>query len=232
MTDRRKFRREGEERRRDQLIAAALEIIAEAGPAGATVRAIAARAGVTQGLIRHYFSCKEELTRAAYQALMSRLAEVNKAVLDHVTPDAETRLAAFVAAALRPPVMDGHAMGLWSGFIHLVRQDQGMAGVHEAYYLAYRHQIEQLIDALPGRRSAADLRRQGIACAAVIDGLWLEGSLDSNGFGTDELARIGVAAVGAILGIDLLPFLTPPPDTTPHMTPLARQDIPQKELST
>ncbi len=208
--DRRKFRREGEERRRDQLIAAALETIAESGADGATVRAIAARAGVTQGLIRHYFSSKEELTRAAYQALMARMNGDNDAVLHNVEPDPRARLAAFVAAALRPPVMDETALALWAGFLNLVRQEPAMATVHEAYYLAYRQRMEQLIAALPGRRTAADLRRLGIACTAVIDGLWLEGSVYGRGFDGDELAEIGVRAVGAILALDLCPFLTTP----------------------
>ncbi|HRK43503.1 MAG TPA: TetR family transcriptional regulator, partial [Gemmobacter sp.] len=39
--ERRKFTREGEERRREALIAAALDLVAEGGPGAATVRAIA-----------------------------------------------------------------------------------------------------------------------------------------------------------------------------------------------
>lgn len=222
--DRRKFRREGEEKRRDQLIAAALEIIAESGPDSATVRAIAARAGVTQGLIRHYFSTKEELTRAAYQALMARMTGDNESVLHNADPDPRARLAAFVAAALRPPVMDATALGLWAGFLNLVRQEPAMASVHEAYYLDYRQRMEQLIAALPGQRTAADLRRLGIACTAVIDGLWLEGSVYGRGFEGDELAEIGVQAISAILALDLCPHLTnpSPPVEQPGMQPTAQ----------
>lgn len=208
--DRRKFRREGEEKRRDQLINAALEIIAECGPEGATVRAIAARAGVTQGLIRHYFTGKEELTRAAYQALMARMTADNESVLLDLDDDPRTRLAAFVAAALRAPVMDETSLGMWAGFLNLVRKSPEMAAVHEAYYLDYRQRMEMLIAALPGRRAPADLRRLGIACTAVIDGLWLEGSVYGRGFGTDELAGVGVRSVGDLLGIDLGPFLMAP----------------------
>ena len=67
---RRQYRREGEESRRAALIAATQSLVAEGGPEAATVRAIASRAGVTAGLIRHYFQTKEELIRAAYRALM------------------------------------------------------------------------------------------------------------------------------------------------------------------
>ena len=201
--DRRKFRREGEERRRDQLIAAALDIIAEEGLEAATVRAIAARAGVTQGLIRHYFSSKEDLTRAAYHAHMTRMTEANFAAVDTDGASPVGQLARFVAASLRPPVMDAMGLGLWSAFLQKVRHDPDMARVHEATYLAYRDRLEQLIAALPGQSDPIRLRRLAIACNGVIDGLWLEGSAYPEGFGPDELARIGLMAVGAIIGTDL-----------------------------
>ncbi|SEO11959.1 transcriptional regulator, TetR family [Gemmobacter aquatilis] len=200
--ERRKFRREGEERRRDALISAALELIAEGGPGVATVRAIADRAGVTPGLIRHYFSSKEELTREAYRALMERMSSDNAAVLDRAA-DPRARLAAFVAAALRPPVMDAARMGLWAGFIHQVRRDAAMAAVHAETYLAYRDRLQALIAALPGTGDAARQRALAIACNGVIDGLWLEGSALPEAFAAGELERIGLDAVGAILGLDL-----------------------------
>ena len=79
--DRRPYRRESEESRRDALISAALELLAEGGPQAATIRAIAERAGVTPGLIRHYFSTKDELTRTAYGYLMDRMTNSNAEVL-------------------------------------------------------------------------------------------------------------------------------------------------------
>ena len=201
--ERRKFTREGEERRREALIAAALELIAEGGPGAATVRAIADRAGVTPGLIRHYFNGKEDLTREAYRAMMQGMQADNTAVLEGLPPDAAVRLAAFVAAALRPPVMTPRRMGLWAGFIHQVQRDPEMAAVHAETYLGYRNLLEGLIAAL-GPNDPSRLRTLAIACNGVIDGLWLEGCALPHHFPADDLPRIGLAAVGAILGHDLL----------------------------
>ncbi len=47
------------------------------------------------------------------------------------------------------------------------------------------------------------LRSQAIACNAVIDGLWLAGSMLPESFHPGELEQIGLASVGAILGLDL-----------------------------
>jgi AcrR family transcriptional regulator len=202
--ERRKFRREGEGRRREAMIAAALEIVGEAGVQAATVRAIAERAQVTPGLIRHYFATKNELTRAAFRELMDRITRQSAALLDDVLHSPEERLAAFVVASLSPPVVDREAMTLWAGFIHLIHDDPEMRDVHEAAYLAYRNRLEGLIAELARTNDPARLRAQAIACNAVIDGLWLEGSALPDSFEPGQLAVIGLASVGAIIGADLL----------------------------
>lgn len=206
--ERRKFTREGEERRREALIAAALALIAEGGPATATVRAIADRAGVTPGLIRHYFTSKDELTRAAYSKLMDDLTDHSTKALETLPADPVIRLAGFVASSLRPPVLDSAAMGLWAGFLHQMRRDPAMRLAHEASYLRYRNLLQDLIRALPelAQKDGA-LLHLAIACNGVIDGLWLEGCALPDAFAEDELVTIGLNAVGAILGIDLMRHL-------------------------
>lgn len=202
--DRRKFRREGEERRREALIAAAVDLVAENGAAGATVRAIADRAGVTPGLIRHYFQTKEDLTRAAYAEVMDRMTGASvAAVAESAAPDPAAQLVAFVLASLRPPVADMTAVGLWAGFIHLVQRDPAMRDTHRVTYLDYRDRLQDMIAALPRPVDAARLRADAIACNAVIDGLWLEVATLPEAFEPGEVERIALSALGAILGFDL-----------------------------
>ncbi len=63
------------EARLPQILNAALEEFAERGYAGASMAATAARAGVTKGLIYHYFPGKEALFRAVVRGcLQSRFA--------------------------------------------------------------------------------------------------------------------------------------------------------------
>lgn len=210
--ERRKFRRESEETRRESLIAAVLSLVAEGGAQAATVRAIADRAGVTPGLIRHYFVTKEDLTRAAYASLMSRMLDDNASGLSSAPATPQARLAVFVAASLRPPVVDAERLGLWAAFLHGVRTDPAMRAVHETGYLGYCDRLQSLIADLPRPADEATLRRYAIACNAVIDGLWLEGSALPEAFDPDELTGIGLTSVGAILGTDLLSHL---PEATP-----------------
>ena len=203
LADRRPYRREPEEKRREQLMQAALDLIAEGGPQAATVRAIAARAGVTPGLIRHYFQTKEALTRAAYRHLMDGMTAQSAEELTSSLAEPKARLAAFVAASMRPPVLDAQAVALWAGFLHDIQRDPVMRDVHRASYLHYRDTLEALIRALPRLRSNEGLRHDAIACNAVIDGLWIEGSILTDTFDSDNLTDIALRSCGAILGVDL-----------------------------
>ena len=64
-----------------------------------------------------------------------------------------------------------------------------------------------LIMLLPTRPNEIDPRQLAIACNAVIDGLWLEGSTLPDAFDKGELVRIGIRSIGAMLGVDLNYYL-------------------------
>ena len=199
---RRPYRREGEEKRRDDLIAAAMSLVAEGGPEAATVRAIAARAGVTPGLIRHYFQSKEELTHAAYRQVMDAMThEAMRAAAAIPEEDPIGRLAAFIAANFRPPVMTTLLVGVWAGYMHLGRNDPVMHAIHEATYIGYRDRLQELIAALPRTADPARDRREAIACNALIDGLWIEGGSLPESFDQGEVLRIALDGIGAMLGV-------------------------------
>lgn len=205
--DRKPYRREAEGKRREALIEATLALVAEGGSANATVRSIAQRAGVTAGLIRHYFQSKDHLVTAAYRHLMDRMTANSTAVLQAAPHDPRARLAAFVAASLRPPVVDPEALTLWATFMQETQRDPAMRETHSLTYLGFRDKLQALIADLPGTRDARELRQLAIACNAVIDGLWMEGCALPEAFGRGELVELGIRAVGAILGLDLSRFL-------------------------
>lgn len=60
---------------RERILAAALDLFSELSFDGATTREIAARSGVTQGLVNYHFSSKDELWRAAVDGLFAELSE-------------------------------------------------------------------------------------------------------------------------------------------------------------
>ena len=96
------------------------------------MRAIALRAGVTAGLIRHYFPGKEDLVQAAYAAIMGRMTEHSKAALGDVEPDPRRRLAAFLDASLEPPVIDARVFSVWASFSGRATAEPSLSAAHRA----------------------------------------------------------------------------------------------------
>jgi TetR/AcrR family transcriptional repressor of bet genes len=204
---RRSFHHESEDVRRQGLIAATLDCIADYGIQGATVRQIADRAGVTPGLIRHYFVSKELMFQAAYREVVYTMFETASKAADEQIDDPLARLRTFVLANFQVPIIDQRMLSLWATFISQTGVDPALAAIHREGYLSYRNTLESLLaDAMKaaGHDSDAEERRSlAIAINGLIDGLWLEGCMAGEMFADHELGRIALASVGRLTGLSL-----------------------------
>lgn len=201
------FRRAPDFDRRADMVEATLDCIAELGIQATTVRAVAARAGVSNGLIRHHFASKDNLIVAAYRRTIEMMTEPALEVLRSSDGGPHERLARFVAASLGGPVADPRMLSLWATFVSRVHFDRDIAREHREGYLGFRRATEKLIaEALlaEGRRvSAAERERLAIAVNALIDGVWLEGCLSAGEMDERTQITIGLQSVEALLGIKL-----------------------------
>lgn len=201
------FKREPVEKRRSDLIQAVLDCVIEKGLRAATVREVAARAGVTNGLVRYYFSSKDQMIQEAYRATMRDMTAAATAAVEQVEDDPKGRLRALIVASHSTPVLTIRNLSLWASFISLIHVDEKMAEIHRETYRDFRKAIERLIADVfieagrPIRKK--QLERYGIKINAVLDGLWLEGCLAGDLFDVDELAAMSIEAVEAILDISL-----------------------------
>ncbi len=189
------FTRESADARRGDLIEATAACLADVGLAGTNVRAICARAGVSPGLLRHYFGGIDDLVAATYQATSDRMDAIFAAAVAGAGPDPRTRLTAYLTASFRPPVTDPELLGAWTAFWALARSDARMAKIHAQSYAGYRAQLGELLTAC-GARDAA---RLAIMLTAMVDGLWLELSLDAGSFGAEAAVAMIERAVGALV---------------------------------
>lgn len=189
------FTRESADARRTALIEATAAVLAEQGLARTNVRAICARAGVSPGLLRHYFGGIDDLVAATYQATSDRMDAVFASAVAAAGPDPRTRLTAYLTASFRPPVTDPNLLGAWTAFWALARSDARMAAIHAASYAGYRARLGDLLAAC----GAADASRLAIMLTAMVDGLWLELSLDPTSFGAEAAAAMIERAVAALV---------------------------------
>lgn len=201
---RRSFHRGAEAERRQALITATLDCIAESGLQGATVRQIASRAGVTGGLIRHYFAGKDEMLQAAYRETMAAMIEAAETAAEMAGDDPRARLHDFIVANLSPPVTDARMLSLWAAFIGHIRTDPVFGEIQRENYLASIDTLERLVLAFLNQCSRTVAPKQArdfaVAISGLIDGLWLEASLADDLFEEGALPALALSAVEAILG--------------------------------
>ncbi|MBN9026231.1 MAG: transcriptional regulator BetI, partial [Rhizobiales bacterium] len=115
---------EAEDVRRRQLIEATIESLADVGFAACTLMDIARRAGVSPGLVAHYFGDKEGLLEATLRHLAGRLSRlVARRLAQARTP--RERIQAVIDANLAPEEFDRRTASVWLAFwgqvIHSVR---------------------------------------------------------------------------------------------------------------
>lgn len=194
-TARQAFTRESADARRADLIEATAAVLAEQGLAGTNVRAICAKAGVSPGLLRHYFGGIDDLVAATYQATSDRMDAIFAAAVESAGSDPRVRLTAYLTASFRPPVTDPELLGAWTAFWALSRNDVRIADIHAESYAGYRERLGELLTAC----GAADAGRLAIMLTAMVDGLWLELSLDAASFGAEAAVQMIERAVEALL---------------------------------
>lgn len=192
------FTRESADDRRAALIDACARCLARHGASGTSVRVICTEAGVSPGLLRHYFDGIDALIAETYRATGARVAEALDAAVADAGDDPRARLLAFVTASFRPPVSDPELLATWLAFWSLARTDAAIGRLHDDIYAANRRDMERLIAACPG--APADPRLAAVALTALVDGLWLELSLGNAPFTPGEAHALAAKWMAALLG--------------------------------
>ena len=197
MTTRAAFTREAPDVRRTALIEAAARVLAAKGVAGASVRTICAEAGVSAGLLRHYFDGVDALIAATYEATGARIDAALEAAVAAAGEGPRARLSAYLTASFAPPVLDPDLLATWLAFWSLVKVDPAIAAIHRRTYAGYRARLEELLGACDPR---VDARLAAIGLTAVVDGLWLELCLDATVFTPAEAGAIAERLAAGYLG--------------------------------
>ncbi|WP_374381507.1 transcriptional regulator BetI [Dongia sp.] len=165
-----------EEIRRRQLIDATIASIHELGFADSSLSRISARAGVSTGIVHHYFSNKADLLEATLRQLGDRLRDAVVMRLEQASSPVE-RLLAIIDGNLAPDQFSPEGVSAWLAFWAQVPKNDRLARVQKII-ISRLH--DNLVHALKmmGRRDADGIAR---VTAALIDGLWLRAALSKEG---------------------------------------------------
>ena len=159
--------------RRRQLVEAAIAVIHEEGFGQATVARIARRAGVSSGMVHHYFEDKDDLLFTTMRHLLAELRADAAARLSRATSPRE-RIRAIIDACFSEAQFDEQVFSAWLALYGNARQSPRLQGILSIYHRRLRsslmHELRHLAPLPEAMRMA-----EGIG--AMIDGLWLRYAL-------------------------------------------------------
>jgi len=162
-----------EDTRRRQLVEVTIDSLAELGYVGTTLAQIATRAGVSPGLVAHYFGDKDGLFDAAFRALARRVGNHVRARLRQVsTPRGRVQRSSMrIWRRKNSKQRTGTA---WLAFWGQVLQVASLKRVQSVYQ---QRTLSNLRGSLKKLVPPDEARRLASMIAAMIDGVWLRAAL-------------------------------------------------------
>ena len=174
-----------EDARRRQLVEVTIDSLAELGYVGTTLAQIAARAGVSPGLVAHYFGDKDGLLDAAFRSLARRVGNQVRARLRRVSTP-RGRIQAVIDANLAPEEFEQRTGTAWLAFWGQVLQVKTLKRVQSVYQ---QRTLSNLRSSLKELVPPDEAKRLAAMIAAMIDGVWLRAALSGWREADSESAR-------------------------------------------
>lgn len=161
--------------RKPQLIQATISAIDELGFPGATVSVIGKKAGVSPAIINHYFGGKDGLLEETMRSLIKEFFEVLHSELHKARKgDTLDKAMAIVRASISQSQTHPQVVKAWMGFWASAMHKPALYRLQNVYS---RRLQSALVAVFREQLSLKDARELAFAVAALIDGMWLRGSL-------------------------------------------------------
>ncbi|MFY2825490.1 transcriptional regulator BetI [Ruegeria sp. MALMAid1280] len=161
--------------RRKQLTEAAFEILKTHGIAGTTIDRIAKEAGVSKGVVQHYFPGKEALFEAVLRETNAKARRCVTALLAHSDTPSE-RLYAILYGYFAPPFFQHEFCCAWVSLCAEVPQNAQYLRVQNAIH-SRTH--SNLMSALRHLVEPALAEQIAFNLTTLIDGIWMRTALQA-----------------------------------------------------
>ncbi|MEX5926541.1 transcriptional regulator BetI [Providencia hangzhouensis] len=174
--------------RKQQLIQATLAVINEVGMQEASFVLIARKAGVSTGIISHYFRDKNGLLEATMRHIQYQLGFAVAMRLRMLTgAEAKLRIQAIVEGNFDPTQTSEAAMKTWLAFwdssMHQPNLNRLQQVNDRRLYSNLSYEFGRVLNKADARMAAKGL-------AALIDGLWLRSALSNEQFPVKDALKI------------------------------------------
>ncbi|MEX0292563.1 transcriptional regulator BetI [Pseudomonas putida] len=194
--------------RRQQLIEATLQAVDQVGLGDASIALIARLAGVSNGIISHYFQDKNGLIAATMRYIMNMLNEGVIARRQALTDDSpRAHLRVIIEGNFDASQVNGPAMKTWLAFWASSMHQPSLHRLQRINdHRLYSNLCCQFRRAMP----LDEARTAARGLAALIDGLWLRGALSGDAFDTGQAIQIAYEYLELQLAKQQRPDTQPP----------------------
>lgn len=174
--------------RRSQLINATLEAVDQVGMGDASIAYIARLAGVSNGIISHYFQDKNGLLEATMRHLMLALSNAVRERRAALGDDsARAHLRAIIDGNFDDSQVNGPAMKTWLAFWATSMHQPALRRLQRVNdHRLYSNLCCEFRRVLAPEQARASAR----GLAALIDGLWLRSALTGDTFNARQALQI------------------------------------------
>jgi TetR/AcrR family transcriptional repressor of bet genes len=166
-----------EQVRREQIMTAALEMIEQHGLGQTTIAKIAKQAGLSTGIVSHYFGDKQGLINCCMREMLNGLRKQTEYYKQQRGSTPVEVIQAIIDSNFDASQTNAKAMRLWLEFwsasMHTPELQRLQRINDQRLYANLKHHFLQVLSAEQAAVAARGL-------AALIDGLWLRGSLMSH----------------------------------------------------
>lgn len=160
--------------RRQELVAAAINSIAEIGYGDVTVQSICAAAGFSRGLIGHYFSGKDALLLEAVRTVAHELGAATRHAARDAGADPVDKLHAVIRASFSPPGFTPEKVSVWVALTSTARWSPELGKLYRELWRGYRLQISRLvIRANEDRGTTCPPELTALTFSQLIEGFWV-----------------------------------------------------------
>lgn len=166
------------------------DTVAESGIEATTVRAVAARADCTTGLIMHRFGSRSAMLVHARQTLFERTAARADGVDAEQLDTPAERVLAVVRTALPIDAERMEEARVWTGFAAASISDPDLRAVHLRNTRQWLTRITGLVADLDARVTDADAARGAREIVTGVEGIAVIAALDSANYPPDEQERL------------------------------------------
>jgi AcrR family transcriptional regulator len=183
--------------RREQICRAAAKVIAQEGFAGTTMRVVADEAGVSTGMLNHYFANRMEMLEATLVFVSQRQQAQEAKAIEGVKPG-EERLRRLVRAVLPTDRETMQAWRVWIAAhgesVHLPELRKVMAHRNDLWYEIMATALEDIVS--PDRDEALPfaLQLDALMNGLILQAITTEANID---FGDIEDAVVAAAQAHA-----------------------------------